>query len=61
MNCSYKPHKNMIGNHLQVLSENLDLHSPTYEKFIILGNFNVEMGDPQTKSFRDNYELSLIK
>ena len=51
----------MIGNHLQVLGENLDLHSPTYEKFIILRNFNVEMGDPQIKSFRDNYDLSLIK
>ena len=26
INCSYNPHKNMIGNHFQALSENLDLH-----------------------------------
>ena len=36
----------MIGNHLRALSENLDLHSTTYGKFIILGDFNVEMGNP---------------
>ena len=37
----------MIGNHLRAHSENLDLHSSIYGKFIILGNFNVEIGDPQ--------------
>ena len=36
----------MIGNHLLALSENLDLHSTTYGKFIIVGDFNVEMGNP---------------
>ena len=36
----------MIGNDLLALSENLDLHSTTYGKFIILGDFNVEMGNP---------------
>ena len=36
----------MIGNHLLALSENLDLHSTTYGKFIILGDFNLEMGNP---------------
>ena len=29
----------MVGYHLQVLKENLDLHSSTYDKFIILGDF----------------------
>ena len=50
-------HKNMIGNHLRALSENLDLHSSTYDKFIILGDSNVEMGDPQITSFCSNYSL----
>ena len=47
----------MIGNHLRALSENLDLHSSIYDKFIILGYFNVEMGDPQINSFCDGYSL----
>lgn len=47
----------MIGNHLRALSENVDLHSSTYDKFIILGDFNVEMGDPQITSFCSNYSL----
>ena len=37
----------MIGNHRRAHSENLDLHSSIYDKFIILGNFSVEMGNPQ--------------
>ena len=44
----------MIGNHLRAVSKNLNLHSSTYDKFIILGDFVVEIGDPQIKSFCDN-------
>ena len=33
LNCSYNPHKNNIGNHLKALSDLLDSHSPTYEKY----------------------------
>ena len=52
----------MIGNHRRAHSENLDLHSSIYDKFIILGNFSVEMGNPQIQSFCDDYSLrSLIK
>ena len=54
INCSYNTHKNMIGNQLRELGENLDLNSSNYDKFIILGYFNVEMGDPQIKSFCNN-------
>ena len=45
----------MLGNYLRALSENVHLHSCTYEKFIILGDFSVEIWDPQIKSFCDNY------
>ena len=52
----------MVEYHLQVLSENLDLHSSTYDKFIILRDFIVEIRDLQSKSFCDNYSLkSLVK
>ena len=62
INCSYNPHKNMIGNHLRALSEKLDIYSTSYDSFIILGDFNVEMEKQQIKEFCDNYSLkSLIR
>ena len=42
-NCSYDPHKSMIGNHLHALSEKIDMYSSSYDSFIILGDFNIEM------------------
>ena len=41
INCSYNPNKTMICNHLHALSTYLDLHPTTYEKSLILGDFNV--------------------
>ena len=62
INCSYNPHKNMIGNHLRALSEKLDIYSTSYDNFIILGDFNIEMEKQQIKDFCDNYSLkSLIR
>ena len=62
LNCSYNPHKNNSGNHLKALSDFLDSHSATYEKILILGNFNVEADDQNMKTFCDSYSLtSLIK
>ena len=55
LNCSYNPHKNNIGNHLKALSDFLDSHSSTYEKILILGDFNVEAGDQNMKTFCDSY------
>ena len=43
INCSYNPHKNMMGNHFRALSEKLDIYSTSYDNFIILGDFNIEM------------------
>ena len=39
VNCSYNPHKNSIGNHLNRISESLDLLSSDYEKIDIFGRF----------------------
>ena len=41
INCSYNPHKNSIGNHLNKISESLDLLSSDYEKMTFWGDFNV--------------------
>ena len=62
INCSYNPHKNMIGNHLRALSEKLDIYSTSYDNFIILGDFNIEIEEQEIKDFCDKYSLkSLIK
>ena len=62
LNCSYNPHKNNIGNHLKALSGFLDSHSSTYEKLLILGDFNVEVVDQNMNTFCNSYSLtSLIK
>ena len=52
----------MICNHLDALSTYLGLHSTTYEKVLILGDFNVRIEEQHMKVFCDNYNLtSLIK
>ena len=62
LNSFYNLHKNDIGNHLQALSYLLDSHSTTYKKLLILGDFDVETDDQNTKTFCDSYGLrSLIK
>ena len=40
INCSYNPHKRLIGSHLDAVSKTLDLHSSTYDKIILLRDFN---------------------
>ena len=50
LNCSY------------ALSDFLDSHSSTYEKVLILGDFNLEADDQNMKTFCDSYSLTgLIK
>ena len=62
INCSYNPNQNMICLHLDALSTSLDLHSTTYEKVLIVGNFNVRIEKQQMKAFCNNYNVtSLIK
>ena len=52
----------MICNHLDALSTYVDLHSTTYQKMLILGDFNVGIEEQYMKAFCDNYNLtSLIK
>ena len=62
INCSHNTHKNNIATHLDRLSESLDTFSSDYQKFIILGDFNVEINENHMKSFCKNYDLTnLIK
>ena len=52
----------MIRKNLCALSEKLDIYSISYDNFIILGDFNIEIEKQQRKHFYDNYSLeSLIR
>ena len=57
VNCSYNPHKNSIGNHLDRISGSLDLLSSDYEKIILLGDFIVTDDEHHMKSFCENHGL----
>ena len=62
INCSYKPHKSLIGSHLDAVSKTLDLHSSTYDKVMLLTDFNTEIDEQHMQSFCDNYSpKNLIK
>ena len=62
MNCFYNLQKNIIGTHLDRLSESLDRFSLDYEKIIMFGDFDIEITENHMKSFRENYDLkNLIK
>ena len=62
ISCSYNPHKSNIFKLIEILSKNLDLQSSHYESNIIIGDFNVGVGDPHINDFCNAYNLnSLIK
>ena len=60
LNYSYNPHKNNIGNHLKALSNFLDSYSSTYERVLILGDFNVEVDEQNMKPFCNSYSLTAL-
>ena len=62
INCSYNPHKNNIGSHLNVISKILDTYYGKYENVVFLGDFYAEIEETAMKSFCESYNLTnLIK
>ena len=62
INCSYNPHKNNIGSHLNVITKTLDTYYGKYENVVFLGDFNAGIEETTMKSFCESYNLtSLIK
>ena len=60
INCSYNTHKTLIGNRLDAVIKTLHLHSSTYDKIILLGDFNTETDEQHMKSFCDNCSLKRL-
>ena len=55
--CSYNPHKNNISNHLMNLSKIIDRNSSRYDKYLCIGDFNLENSETALRNFCDLYKL----
>ena len=51
VNGSYNPHKISISNTLLAISDSLNLYSSTYNKIVILGDFNLGTEDNHIRFF----------
>ena len=49
--CSYNPHKNNISNHLMNLSKIIDRNSSRYDKYLCIGDFNLETFETALRNF----------
>ena len=62
INQTYNSHINNTENHFCALSQTLHIYSSSYNNFIILSHFNIQMKEEQIKAFCDNYGFkSLIR
>ena len=59
---SYNPHKNLISQHLTVLSKSLDMLLMKYDNVFLMGDFNVDKNQDSLVDFCQLYNLKhLIK
>ena len=61
INGSYNPNKTMLCNHIVTLSTNLDMHSITYEKVFILGDFNEGIEEQHMKALSNSPHVTKIQ
>ena len=60
--CSYNPHKHMVVSHLEIKSNFLSAINCKYEHFILIGDYNAEVKEPQLAQFMSIYNLkNLVK
>ena len=58
INCSFNPHKNNIGSHLNFITKALDTYYGKYKNVVFLGGFNAEIEETTMKSFCESYNLT---
>ena len=58
----YNPHKDKIGNFLDQLSKEVDMHLPNYDNLLMLGDWNSAVTEEEMSNFCEMYGLdNLIK
>ena len=62
LNCSYNPHRNSVSHHLEYLNRVINEFNKTYDNFIFIEDFNVDIAENSMKNVCDiNCLKSLIK
>ena len=57
LKCLCNPYENNILNHLMNLSEISDRNSSRYDKYLCIGDFNLEISDTALRNFCNLYKL----
>ena len=52
--CSYNPHKNLIKEHLRVLTEGIQFYSKDYENILLMADYNAEITETKYVIFLRN-------
>ena len=55
--CSYHPYKNLIKEHIQVLTEGTQFYSQDRENILLMGDYNIEITETNKSSFCEIYHL----
>ena len=58
--CSYNLHKNLIEEHLRVLTKGIQFYSESYENILFMGDYNVEITETNMSSSCEIYHLTDI-
>ena len=58
--CSYNPNKNLIKEHLRVLTEGIQFYSKDYEYILLMKDHNAEITETNMSFFCEIYHLTDI-
>ena len=58
--CSYNPHNNFIGTHVDSIGKAIDSLFARYENFILIGGFNTEESDITILEFCNIYSFNIV-
>ena len=56
--CSYNPKKDLITQHLYVLSKSIDVFTSKYDNLLFIGDFNARLEDTSVKNVCRSYNLT---
>ena len=58
LSSSYYPHNYYLGNHLQIISKNLDLYLSNHENIAMPEDVNAGVGENLVSTFCERYDMS---
>ena len=58
--CSYNPNIIFVSRHLGQIAKGVDTYSKKYEKILLMGDFKIELKEPNMKAFCNQYKLKAL-